>query len=39
MKKHSGSCQADVRLRLSSTDPMFAAPSPKYVTVISDVPE
>ena len=39
MKKHSGSCHAAVRLRLSSTEPMLAAPSPKYVTVTSDVPE
>ena len=29
MKKQSGSSHADVRLRLSSTEPMLAAPSPK----------
>ncbi len=29
MKKQSGRLHADVRLRLSSTEPMLAAPSPK----------
>ena len=39
MKKQSGRLHAEVRLRLSSTEPMLAAPSPKYVTVRSSVPE
>jgi hypothetical protein len=38
MKKHKGSFQAAARLNVSRTEPMFTAPSPKYVTVTASVP-